>query len=501
MARSRKRSSRSRCSPQPKPAFRSRVEAEMVDELLRRFVALVKHGLELMLQAPSERAREEFRKKPALAYGPADIPVLVAWTAQGAYEMAWPAFCQHVLTRPQWRELLGAQTQAELDDLASGFEHVQMRLIELAIHDALKEGDKQDTRPEGQKAAVQEECAEFIGAAQVIRLLKKRLRPLLKGLDAQDPPHPSHRPRTYRSRSFLLADLLRWMLHLSSTDELIRKLQQHPHLAGAVNFQPGQIPSKATFSRRRMAIPLDDLKTILHELVEVLRRMKVIDGRAWIIDLTRLPTYSSVGKEYPDRPNGKSDPEAAFCGYLDNDGGLQFGYSLLFVVDFKTELPLALLFAAGDAEDSPLAEPLLEQARTEHPALAERCELVIGDGSYDVVHIFAYILHRLRALPVITKNPRRAADPQADLATDTLCLLRRPSPWHRAISRSRTAIERHNSRTKLTFNLKYHKNRGRNAVEHCVLFAMIAMLGVAWVAVKTGHPEKIRSAWTWISLN
>jgi hypothetical protein len=501
MAQSRKRSSRSRRLPRPKPALRSRVEAEMVDELLRRFVALVKHGLELMLQAPSERVREEFRKKPTLTYGPADIPVLVTWTAQGAYEMAWSDFCQHVLARPQWRALLGVQTQAELDDLASGFERVQMRLIELAIHDALKEGDKQDTRPAGQKAAAREEFAEFIGASQVIKLLKKRLRPLLKRLDAQDPPHPAHRPRTYRSRSFLLADLLRWMLHLSSTDELIRKLQQHPHLAGAVNFQPGQIPSKATFSRRRMAIPLDDLKAILHELVEVLRRMKVIDGGAWIIDLTRLPTYSSVGKEYPDRPNGKSDPEAAFCGYPDNDGGLQFGYSLLFVVDFKTELPLALLFAAGNAEDSPLAEPLLEQARTEHPALAERCWLVIGDGSYDAVHIFTYILRRLQALPVITKNPRHAADPQADLATDTLCVLRRPSPWHKALFYSHSAGERHNSRTKLTFNLKYHKNRGWNAVEHCVLFAAIAMLGVAWVAVKTGHPEKIRSAWTWISLN
>jgi hypothetical protein len=104
-------------------------------------------------------------------------------------------------------------------------------------------------------------------------------------------------------------------------------------------------------------------------------------------------------------------------------------------------------------------------------------------------------------LPVITKNPRSAADPQADLATDTLCVLRRPSPWHKALFRSQSAAERNNSRIKLTFNLKYHKNRGWNAVEHCALFAAIAMLAVAWVAVETGHPDKIRSARTWISLN
>lgn len=109
------------------------------------------------------------------------------------------------------------------------------------------------------------------------------------------------------------------------------------------------------------------------------------------------------------------------------------------MVDFKTELPLALLFAGGNARDSPLTEPLLEQARAEHPLLAERCWLVVGDRGYDAVHIFDHVLHRLRALPVITKNPRNTADPQADLATDTLCVLRGPAPGTR---RSFAAVRR-----------------------------------------------------------
>jgi hypothetical protein len=188
-----------------------------------------------------------------------------------------------------------------------------------------------------------------------------------------------------------------------------------------------------------MVIPLDDLRAILHALVAVLTKLKVIDGRAWILDLTRLSTHSSVTKDNLDRPNGKSDPE--------------------------------------------------------------RCWLVIGDGSYDAVDIFVHILDRLRALPVITKNPRNAADPQADLATDSWCVLGRPSLWHQVPMRSRTPVERANGRLKLTFNLRYHNQRGWNAVAHCALFAAIAMLGVAWVAVETGHPDKIRSAWTWISLN
>ncbi len=181
-----------------------------------------------------------------------------------------------------------------------------------------------------------------------------------------------------------------------------------------------------------MVIPLDDLKVVLPALIRVsiFARYGAIDFRP------RWATHSSVSKEHPNRSNGKSDSEAAFCGYSDSDGGLQFGYCLLFAVDFKTELPLALLFAGGNAQDSPLTEPLLEQARTEHPLLAERGWLVVGDAGYDAVHIFEYILHRLRALLVITKNPRNTADPQADLATDTLCVLRRRSPWHKALFRS-----------------------------------------------------------------
>ena len=500
MARSHKGARGKQRRAKPKRVFRQQVDAQVVDNLLRRFVELVKQGLELMLTQPTKWAEKVLRQHPELAYTASDIPVYVAWAAWTAYEVDWAAFCTLVLASPAWQAVLQVQTQADLDHLHSRFDNVQVRLVELAVHDGLKEGDKADTRPAGEKAAVQDEFTQYIGASQVLKLLKKQLGPLLKCLDAQDPRHPPHRPRTYRTRSFLLADVLRWMLHLGSTQELIRKLEQHAHLAGAVNFIPGEIPDKATFGRRRMEIPLDDLKAILNALVKVLSQMKVIDGRAWVIDLTRLPTNSSVSKEYPTS-NGKSDPEAAFAGYSDNDGGLQFGYSLLFVVDFKTELPFAMLFTGGAAHDGPLAKPLLEQARQDHPDLAEHCSIVTGDASYDAVPIFQYILDRLLAIPVITKNPRNAADPHADLATDEFCLLRRPGPCHRALFGSRTAVERTNSRVKLNFNLRYHKQRGRNAVEHCALFAAIAMLCVAWVAMETGHPEKIRSAWTWISLN
>lgn len=36
-------------------------------------------------------------------------------------------------------------------------------------------------------------------------------------------------------------------------------------------------------------------------------RCKAIDGRAWVVDLTRTPTHSSVSKTYVESPNGKSE--------------------------------------------------------------------------------------------------------------------------------------------------------------------------------------------------
>ena len=98
-----------------------------------------------------------------------------------------------------------------------------------------------------------------------------------------------------------------------------------------------------------MLIPLADLKARLHELAAILIQLKGLDGRAWIVDPTRLPTSSSVSKEYPRQ----DDPEAALCGYPDSDGALQPGYNWLFGVDFKTELPFAICFASGHLQDSP----------------------------------------------------------------------------------------------------------------------------------------------------
>ncbi len=486
--------------------FRTGVPTDLVDYLLKRFIQTVGTGLELILSEPSELTRKVLKQNPLWKMGSEANLVLLTWAAFAAWDKPWDEFCQVVLSDPQWQALLMAPDQATLDQRQAQFDQVAPRLLELAVHDALKEGDKQDNRSAADHRAVETEFDQDIGVAEVLKRLKKRLKATLKRLDKSDGckrrgQRPGHRPRAYLSRSFVLADLMRWLLHLPSTDALLRKLNKYPHLAGAVNFKPGVIPHKSTFSRRRLVLPIADLLAILHELVNILVKFGVIDGQAWIIDLTRVPTNSSIKKNYPDQPNNKSDPEAEFCGYRDNDDALQLGYSLLFLIDFKSELPFACLFANGSANDGPLAQPTLQQAVDEHPDLAARCTYVIADGSYDILDFFIFVLNKLKAMPVVTKNLRNATNPEDDLATDTLALLRRPSQIHQTLFNCRSAVERTNSRAKLTFNLKYHKHRGWQAVLRCCLLSIIAMLTAALVAIETGHPDKVRKAWTWIELH
>lgn len=71
---------------------------------------------------------------------------------------------------------------------------------------------------------------------------------------------------------------------------------------------------------------------------------------------------------------------------------------MVWIVDFKSELPLALRFGAGNAQDSPLALPLFRQACAEQPELARRCQYCIGDGSYDTLDFCQFVLHHLRVI-------------------------------------------------------------------------------------------------------
>lgn len=480
----------------PLSRFRTQVPDELVDQLIGRLLSLIARGLELLLKEPSEIA-QQWRKEHSDAWFEAkQVPYILLWVAMLAWKTDLEGLPEHL--DDGVRALLGPDFVWDPVRLEGEFARLHPRVVELAIHDALKEGDKEDPRPPEERPTPQEEYEEAIGVAELLKLFKRRFRPFLKQMDRQDRSSRVGAPRDYRTRSFLSADMIRWLLRLRSTEEMRRWLKRYPFLAGAVNFQPGQIPDKSTFSRRRPLIPFPTLLEMFHALVKVLAKMGVISGQALIIDLTSLQTYSNVAKELKRKPEERSDPEARFRGFNAADGLIQYGYNIIIVVDFKTELPIAFLFVEGNEHDAPHAVPALEQAEREHPTVVARSEFVFADGNYDAVNIFRHILQQIGALPIITKNPRNAADPETDLLTDELCVLDRKGLIHKALFRTRTGVERTNSRIKLDFNLKYHKNRGFAAVRLCAITACLCLLAVAVVAMDTGHPDKIRRPITWV---
>lgn len=482
----------------PSARFRKQVPKELVTWLIGRLLVLVARGLELVLEEPSETAQQWLKQHPDAWYEAEQVPYILLWVARQAWETDLDELPQY-LDDEVWA-LLGADFVWDSARISQEFERIHPRVVELAIHDALKEEDKADPRPPEEQPTPQAAYEQAIDIAQLLKLFKKRVGSFLKRMDQQDEAATSNggAPRTYRTRSFLLGDMLRWLLRLRSTEELRRWLKRYSFIAGAANFQPDEIPDKSTFSRRRPDISFETLLEMFHALVEALAKMGVISGQALIIDLTALQTYSNVAKELHREAGERSDPEARFRGFNAADGLIQYGYNIILVVDFKTELPIGFLFVAGDERDSPHAVPALKQAEREHPEVVAKTEFVFADSGYDAVDIFRHILDQIRAMPLITKNPRNAADPEADLLTDELCVLHRQGLIHKALFRTRTGVERTNSRVKLDFNLKYHKHRGFEAVRLCAITACLCMLAVAVVAMDTGHPDKMRRNITWV---
>lgn len=216
--------------------FRTGIPRERVDHLLKQFIGTVRTGLDLVLNDPSELSCKVLKQNPQWLLSPEIKLVLLTWAAYAAWDKPWAEFCQVILSDLEWQALVAVSDQASLDHRQAQFGQVVPRLVELAVHDALKAGDKQDNRSAAAKRAVEREFDQDIGVAEVLKRLKKRIRPMLKRQDQADRRRQNHRPRDYLSRSFILADLMRWLLHLPSTDALIRKLKKY-----APRLDPGQI--------------------------------------------------------------------------------------------------------------------------------------------------------------------------------------------------------------------------------------------------------------------
>ena len=125
----------------PPSRFRTQVPDELVDQLIGRLLSLVARGLELLLKEPSEIA-QQWRKEHADAWFEAkQVPYILLWVTMLAWKTDLEGLPGHL--DDEVRALLGPDFVWDPVRLEGEFARLHPRVVELAIHDALKEGDKE----------------------------------------------------------------------------------------------------------------------------------------------------------------------------------------------------------------------------------------------------------------------------------------------------------------------------------------------------------------------
>jgi hypothetical protein len=78
-----------------------------------------------------------------------------------------------------------------------------------------------------------------------------------------------------------------------------------------------------------------------------------------------------------------------------------FGYTLHLVVDTGSELPVAFALTKANASEVVEAHKLMDYIGKEHPKVAQRCERLTADRSYDDTKLIEKVWKEWEALPII----------------------------------------------------------------------------------------------------
>lgn len=260
----------------------------------------------------------------------------------------------------------------------------------------------------------------------------------------------------------------KYVMGLSSTDALIRELNNNPLVARVCGIDsPEAIPHKSTFSRFIARLSKYNttarLKDVSRSLVRDCYANLPGFGERVAIDSTTLKGWVNGGKPRP------SDKEARWSVKKNTQGKQEFtlGWKLHLMVDCEYELPIAANVTPGNAHDGRRASHVLREARFGASG-AFRPEYVMADKGYSSKELRDLIHRQYRAIPVIDipSNQKKTLAIYAEQLT---------LPEYIALRKQRGAIERVNSRLKGQRSLNRITTRGlRKVTVHCYL-ALIAM--------------------------
>ena len=254
-----------------------------------------------------------------------------------------------------------------------------------------------------------------VGPWALVPLFTKRGDPNDLGaiLDSMDATPLFERLRQYQARGGPKGHPLRalWRAHvasfalgLSSTNDLIRRLQDDPEFRMLCGFS--SLPHRTTFNRfiTRLGHHVELVDACLVPLVDQLAKVLPDFGKNVAVDSTVVDTHSN-----PNRTNAAgecSDPEASWTKKHAASGKEEtewhFGYKFHLAVDATYSLPIAGHVTTAKRHDSPEFPRLMERAQGAHSWFSP--EYVMADKGYDSRKNHEYVQQQGGALIAPTRR-------------------------------------------------------------------------------------------------
>lgn len=226
----------------------------------------------------------------------------------------------------------------------------------------------------------------------------------------------------YPARAMVNALVFKNLRGLLSLTELARELNCYPALAQVCGFT--SFPTKERFSHFLKYTSQGFFQNIRKNLVKELLRLGEI--KAEYLSTDSCPVKSPVKENnlkvnVKDRFNKyripKTDKDARLGAYAvyPSDKKVQFfwGYRNHVINDAVSELPIVEITKPANVHEATLLIPQLKNLKK---SLKLSPKAVIADSGFDSADIIDYVAKKLKAKPVIARNPRGAKSSKIKLS-------------------------------------------------------------------------------------
>jgi len=228
------------------------------------------------------------------------------------------------------------------------------------------------------------------------------------------PPHPKY--------ALLNALIYKNLRSIPTLLELSRELKNYPQIAQICGFS--SFPSIERFSSFLKDTPNQILQSVRENLVKELITLKQIQGLFISADSCPIKANvkennlkTTVANRFSKTIIPKGDPDARLSAYSIFPGKrkVQFfwGYRNFILNDAVSELPVSEITVPANVYEQHLVIPQLIYAKN---LFNLPIEAVLGDSAFDSFNIIEFIVKKLKAKPVIPKNPRYSKNPDIRLS-------------------------------------------------------------------------------------